>query len=60
MSCHHMAALMIWAEKNLTRTDMPCQWTKATNGSDDIESKEVGLMWPDDTTNGDQVLNIDV
>ncbi|CAL9684760.1 unnamed protein product [Knipowitschia caucasica] len=26
--CHHVAALLIWAEKNFTRTDVECMWKR--------------------------------
>ena len=45
--CHHMAALLIWVEKNVSRTDVECVWKKAkTPKSDDIVAKRVSTMTP--------------
>ncbi|KAL0973601.1 hypothetical protein UPYG_G00206910 [Umbra pygmaea] len=40
--CHHMAALLIWVEKNVSRTDVECLWKRAnTPKSDEIAAKRV-------------------
>ena len=45
--CHHMAALLIWVEKNVSRTDVECAWTKAkTPKSDEIVAKRVSELTP--------------
>ena len=28
--CHHVAALLLWANKNVSCTDGPCQWKVST------------------------------
>lgn len=45
--CHHMAALLIWVEKNVSRTDVECVWkrTKAPKSAD-IVAKRVSEMTP--------------
>jgi len=45
-----MAALLIWAEKNYTRTDMPCQWNKRrSTAEEETATKRVDVgpivMW---------------
>ena len=48
--CHHMAALLIWVEKNVSRTDVECVWKKAsTPKGDGIASKRVSEMTPTTT-----------
>lgn len=45
--CHHMAALLIWVEKNVSRTDVECVWKRVkTPKSDDIVAKRVSVMAP--------------
>ena len=45
--CHHMAALLIWVEKNVSRTDVECAWKKSkTPKSDEIVAKRVSEMIP--------------
>ena len=40
--CHHMAALLIWVEKNVSRTDVECVWKRAkTPKMDEIAAKSV-------------------
>ena len=42
-----MAALMMWLEKNVTRTDMECQWSKPkTAKNDEVVAKRVSEMSP--------------
>ncbi|CAJ1057874.1 uncharacterized protein LOC114552703 [Xyrichtys novacula] len=42
-----MAALLIWVEKNVSRTDVECVWKRAkTPKSDDILAKRVSVMTP--------------
>uniref|UniRef100_UPI00358E4B05 uncharacterized protein isoform X2 n=1 Tax=Myxine glutinosa TaxID=7769 RepID=UPI00358E4B05 len=45
--CHHMAALLIWVEKNITRTDMECQWSRPKAVKEkEIVAKRVSEMAP--------------
>ncbi|CAL8277903.1 unnamed protein product [Arctogadus glacialis] len=40
--CHHMAAVLIWVEKNVSRTDVECAWKRAkTPSTDQIAAKSV-------------------
>lgn len=43
--CHHMAAVLLWLCKNITRTDIECQWIKPRK---QIESagKRISQIWP--------------
>ncbi|XP_077061870.1 uncharacterized protein LOC143714521 [Siphateles boraxobius] len=48
-----MAALLIWAEKNVSRTDVECVWKKAnTPKGDEIAAKRVSEMTPSTTRAG--------
>jgi len=46
-----MAALLIWAEKNYTRTDMPRQWMQwnkhRSTAKEKTAAKRVEVMWLD-------------
>ncbi|CAL9699739.1 unnamed protein product [Knipowitschia caucasica] len=45
--CHHVAALLIWAEKNFTRTDVECMWKRPTTPkTEEITSKKVSVIAP--------------
>jgi hypothetical protein len=45
--CHHVAALLIWAEKNLTRTDVECVWKRApAPKTDEVTAKRVSVIAP--------------
>ena len=45
--CHHMAAVLIWIEKNVSRTDMECAWNKVKPPqSEEIEAKRLSVMAP--------------
>ncbi|XP_062874073.1 uncharacterized protein LOC134335455 isoform X3 [Trichomycterus rosablanca] len=51
--CHHMAALLIWVEKNVSRTDVECSWKRAkTSKTDEIAAKRVSEMTPSTTRAG--------
>ncbi|XP_030293203.1 uncharacterized protein LOC115593731 [Sparus aurata] len=51
--CHHMAALLIWVEKNVSRTDVECVWRRAkTPKMDEIAAKRVSEMTPSTTRAG--------
>ncbi|KAK7142759.1 hypothetical protein R3I94_012190 [Phoxinus phoxinus] len=48
-----MAALLIWVEKNVSRTDVECVWKKAsTPKGDEIACKRVSEMTPSTTRAG--------
>lgn len=54
--CHHVAALLIWAEKNLTRTDVECVWKRATTPkTDEVTAKRVSVIAP--STSQGQYIN---
>ncbi|XP_059895468.1 uncharacterized protein LOC132448321 [Gadus macrocephalus] len=45
--CHHVAALLIWAENNLTRTDVECVWKRApAPKTDEVTAKRVSVIAP--------------
>ncbi|XP_063046180.1 uncharacterized protein LOC134440153 isoform X1 [Engraulis encrasicolus] len=45
--CHHIAALLIWAEKNMTRTDVECVWRRPTAPkTEDVVAKRLSVMAP--------------
>ncbi|CAL8236471.1 unnamed protein product [Boreogadus saida] len=51
-----MAAVLIWVEKNVSRTDVECAWKRAkTPSTDQIAAKRVSEMTPS-TTQGRQRL----
>ncbi|CAL8269567.1 unnamed protein product [Arctogadus glacialis] len=51
--CHHMAAVLIWVEKNVSRTDVECAWKRAkTPSTDQIAAKRVSEMTPSTTQAG--------
>ncbi|XP_072554996.1 uncharacterized protein [Paramormyrops kingsleyae] len=51
--CHHMAALLIWVEKNVFRTDVECVWKRAkTPKMEDVAAKTVSEMTPSTTRAG--------
>ncbi|XP_062860150.1 uncharacterized protein LOC134322724 isoform X1 [Trichomycterus rosablanca] len=51
--CHHMAAWLIWVEKNVSRTDVECSWKRAkTSKTDEIAAKRVSEMTPSTTRAG--------
>ncbi|XP_062849917.1 uncharacterized protein LOC134312144 [Trichomycterus rosablanca] len=48
-----MAALLIWVEKNVSRTDVECSWKRAkTSKTDEIAAKRVSEMTPSTTRAG--------
>ena len=54
--CHHVANLLIWAEKNLTRTDVECVWKRApAPKTDEVTAKRVSVMAP--STSQGQYIN---
>ena len=51
--CHHVAALLIWAEKNLTRTDVECVWKRApAPKTDEVTAKRVSVIVSRKATKG--------
>ncbi|KAK7907110.1 hypothetical protein WMY93_015722 [Mugilogobius chulae] len=45
--CHHVAALLIWTEKNCTRTDVECVWKRPTTPkTEEITAKKVSVIAP--------------
>ncbi|CAL8303317.1 unnamed protein product [Arctogadus glacialis] len=48
-----MAAVLIWVEKNVSRTDVECAWKRAkTPSTDQIAAKRVSEMTPSTTQAG--------
>lgn len=48
--CHHMAALLIWVEKNVSRTDVECVWKRVKScKAEEITAKRVSVMTPSTT-----------
>ena len=46
--CHHMAALLIWVEKNISRTDIECAWSKPKcSKGEELAAKRIAEMAPE-------------
>lgn len=43
--CHHIAALLVWVEKNVARTDIECSWSKPKQPAS-ASAKCVSSLWP--------------
>ena len=55
--CHHMASLLVWTEKNVSRTGVACQWSKLQperdgEASDSVSTLKSTHMWPTNTKAG--------
>lgn len=55
LRCHHMAAALIWIEKNVSRTGVECQWSKSKadeTAEQSIDAARSVEMWPNSSSAG--------